>query len=91
MPIIASMKAGKSTIINAFIGSEFLPARTEAMTALPTAVVLKLGESHTKDTSPAQLILEDETLKALQDLQSNVITILKQKFHDDKELDTLLQ
>jgi len=90
MPIVASMKAGKSTIINALIGSEFLPTRTEPMTALPTAVVLKIGESHTDDISPAQLILEDETLKALENLQSGVIKILKENFRDDKELDTLL-
>jgi hypothetical protein len=88
MPIVASMKAGKSTIINALIGNEFLPTRTEAMTAVPTAVFLKLGESHTDDTSSAQLVLEDETLKALQNLQSSVIEILKENFRDDTELNT---
>jgi len=40
MPIVAPMKAGKSTIINAIVGYELLPARAQAMTTLPTRIVL---------------------------------------------------
>ncbi len=40
LPIVAPMKAGKSTIINAIIGNTILPVREAAMTALPTRVEL---------------------------------------------------
>ncbi|WP_169988951.1 dynamin family protein [Microbispora sp. H10836] len=40
MPIVAPMKAGKSTIINAIVGYDLLPARSEAMTTLPTRIEL---------------------------------------------------
>ncbi|MCI5151443.1 MAG: dynamin family protein, partial [Candidatus Electrothrix sp. MAN1_4] len=36
MTIVAPMKAGKSTIINALIGQELLPSHSAAMTTLPT-------------------------------------------------------
>lgn len=39
MAIVAPMKAGKSTIINAIIGQEILPSRNAAMTTLPTEIV----------------------------------------------------
>ncbi|GIF96644.1 dynamin family protein [Catellatospora citrea] len=40
MPIVAPMKAGKSTLINAIVGHELLPARALAMTTLPTQIEL---------------------------------------------------
>lgn len=39
MAIVAPMKAGKSTIINAIIGQEILPSRNAAMTTLPTELI----------------------------------------------------
>lgn len=39
MAIVAPMKAGKSTIINAIIGQDILPSRNAAMTTLPTEIV----------------------------------------------------
>lgn len=39
MAIVAPMKAGKSTIINAIIGQELLPSRNAAMTTLPTEMI----------------------------------------------------
>ncbi|MBR8840893.1 MAG: dynamin family protein [Stigonema ocellatum SAG 48.90 = DSM 106950] len=39
MAIVAPMKAGKSTIINAIIGQEILPSRNSAMTTLPTEII----------------------------------------------------
>jgi hypothetical protein len=38
--VVAPMKAGKSTLVNAIIGYELLPARGSAMTTLPTRIVL---------------------------------------------------
>jgi hypothetical protein len=43
MPIVAPMKSGKSTIINAIVGYDLLPARAEAMTTLPTKIILVEG------------------------------------------------
>jgi hypothetical protein len=40
MAVVAPMKAGKSTLVNTLVGYEFLPARGEAMTTLPTRIVL---------------------------------------------------
>ena len=40
MPIVAPMKAGKSTLINAIVGYELLPTRAHPMTTLPTRIVL---------------------------------------------------
>ncbi len=39
MAIVAPMKAGKSTIINAIVGQEILPSRNAAMTTLPTEII----------------------------------------------------
>lgn len=39
MAIVAPMKAGKSTIINAIVGQDILPSRNTAMTTLPTEIV----------------------------------------------------
>ncbi len=39
MSIVAPMKAGKSTIINAVVGQDLLPSRNAAMTTLPTAIL----------------------------------------------------
>src|SRR6476469_6604366 len=41
MAIVAPMKAGKSTIINAIAGQELLPSRNAAMTTLPTEIFFK--------------------------------------------------
>jgi ribosome biogenesis GTPase A len=39
MAIVAPMKAGKSTIVNAIVGQDILPSRNAAMTTLPTEIV----------------------------------------------------
>jgi hypothetical protein len=39
MAIVAPMKAGKSTIINAILGQGLLPTRNSAMTTLPCEIV----------------------------------------------------
>ncbi|NEQ73470.1 MAG: hypothetical protein F6K23_10565 [Okeania sp. SIO2C9] len=40
MTIVAPMKAGKSTIVNAIVGEEILPSRNAAMTTVPTEIIL---------------------------------------------------
>lgn len=59
MPIIAPMKAGKSTLINAIIGSPLLPARANPMTTLPTRIRLVDG----LDPDSPDLELTPETIK----------------------------
>ena len=39
LAIVAPMSAGKSTLLNAIAGQEYLPSRGTAMTAIPTEVV----------------------------------------------------
>lgn len=43
MPIVAPMKAGKSSLINAIVGYQLLPSRANPMTTLPTKIVLVDG------------------------------------------------
>ncbi|MFE0457866.1 dynamin family protein [Kitasatospora sp. NPDC058965] len=43
MPIVAPMKAGKSTLVNALVGYPLLPARANPMTTLPTRIRLVDG------------------------------------------------
>ncbi len=50
--VVGTLKAGKSTTINAIIGQDLLPHRNEAMTALPTLV------THKKDKKISTLYLK---------------------------------
>ena len=58
MPIVAPMKAGKSTLINAVIGYPLLPARANPMTTLPTRIKLVDG----LDLDKPELVLADSTI-----------------------------
>jgi len=50
--VVGTMKAGKSTTINAIVGQEILPNRSFPMTALPTLVTHKLGQDKPELTLP---------------------------------------
>lgn len=66
MAIVAPMKAGKSTIINAIIGQDLLPSRNAAMTTLPTEIVFDAElPSPILTLSPQILEVFQETLLAL--------------------------
>jgi GTPase SAR1 family protein len=66
MAIVAPMKAGKSTIINAIIGQELLPSRNAAMTTLPTEIIFDAERREPILTlSPQILAVFQETLLAL--------------------------
>ncbi|XWK87304.1 MAG: dynamin family protein [Phormidium sp.] len=67
MAIVAPMKAGKSTIINAIVGQELLPSRNAAMTTLPTEIIFdpQLAEPVLNLTPQIQDIFRD-TFSALQ-------------------------
>ncbi|MBW4575902.1 MAG: dynamin family protein [Aphanothece sp. CMT-3BRIN-NPC111] len=67
MAIVAPMKAGKSTIINAIVGQEILPSRNAAMTTLPTEIVFNAELKEPTLTLSAEILsVFQETLIALQ-------------------------
>ncbi len=55
MAIVAPMKAGKSTIINAIIGQELLPSRNAAMTTIPTEIIFDTELKEPKLTLNSEL------------------------------------
>ena len=61
MAIVAPMKAGKSTIVNAIVGQEILPSRNAAMTTLPTEIIFEAG------LKEPVLVLSDRILAVFQD------------------------
>ncbi|CAF3394524.1 unnamed protein product [Rotaria sp. Silwood2] len=64
MCIVAPMKAGKSTIINAILGQNMLPSRNAAMTIIPTEVVLQVAESGGTIEEPT-LVMEKELISQI--------------------------
>ncbi len=73
MAIVAPMKAGKSTIINAIVGQDLLPSRASAMTTLPTEIILSNNE-----INPV-LKINIETLSCL----NNTLSTLQKKIQVD--------
>lgn len=69
MAIVAPMKAGKSTIINAIAGQELLPSCAVAMTTIPTEIVFNPQQEQ------AVLYLSQNTLTLFQQIERQ----LKQK------------
>jgi len=69
--VVGTMKAGKSTIINAMVGQEILPNCELPMTALPTLVTHKKGQ-----TTPT---LTFKQIQPLMQLRKKIIAHLKQK------------
>lgn len=66
MAIVAPMKAGKSTIVNAIAGQEILPSRNSAMTTLPTEIIFDAEVTEpVLYLSPEILSVFQETLLAL--------------------------
>ncbi|MEL6438450.1 MAG: dynamin family protein [Cyanobacteria bacterium J06621_8] len=66
MAIVAPMKAGKSTIINAIAGEELLPSCAVAMTTLPTEIVF---DSQVKQPT---LQLSSETRSLFEQLEEDL-------------------
>ncbi|CAF1556939.1 unnamed protein product, partial [Didymodactylos carnosus] len=62
MAIVGTMKAGKSTILNAIMGYELLPSRNTAMTTLPTEM------SFSRHTEQPQLILKSELITTINNI-----------------------
>ena len=73
MAVVAPMKAGKSTIVNAIVGQDLLPSRNAAMTTLPTEIVFN------GDIQQPVLILSEEVQQVFQ----NTLLYLKNKITED--------
>ena len=80
MAIVAPMKAGKSTIINAIVGQDLLPSRNAAMTTIPTAI------SFNNDIDKPELSLAENTLKVFENtwlsLQQKINHLSKSELED---------
>ena len=61
MAIVAPMKAGKSTIINAIVGQDLLPSRNAAMTTIPTKIVFNANREK------PFLVLKQEIISVFED------------------------
>ena len=55
--IVGTMKAGKSTTINAIVGTEILPNRNQPMTMLPTVIRQCPGKKEPEQTFPIHSLL----------------------------------
>ncbi|CAF4805431.1 unnamed protein product, partial [Rotaria sp. Silwood2] len=71
MCIVAPMKAGKSTIINAILGQNMLPTRNAAMTVIPTEVVLQVAKSGGTIEEPT-LVMDKELISQIIVMQQEV-------------------
>lgn len=91
LAIVGTMKAGKSTTINAIVGTEVLPNRNRSMTALPTLIRHTPGQKepvlHFSHASPI-----DELIQLLQkQLCDYDRGKLAQRLEIDKDMNTLLE
>nr|WP_318384198.1 clamp-binding protein CrfC [uncultured Enterobacter sp.] len=91
LAIVGTMKAGKSTTINAIVGTEVLPNRNRPMTALPTLIRHTPGQKepvlHFSHVGPIDALT--------QQLQARLFgfdrEMLAQKLEIDRDMSTLLE
>lgn len=74
LAVVGTMKAGKSTTINAIVGREILPNRNRPMTALPTLIC------HNPDKQTPSISIDSTIL-------NNFLTKLRDKLHLASKLD----
>ena len=91
LAIVGTMKAGKSTTINAIVGTEVLPNRNRPMTALPTLIRHTPGQKepvlHFSHVAPI-----DALMKVLQQrVRECDRQRLTQTLEIDKDMNVLLQ
>ncbi|MAX54842.1 MAG: hypothetical protein CL537_04915 [Alcanivoracaceae bacterium] len=83
--VIGTMKAGKSTTINALIGEEVLPHRLLGMTTLPTLIRHKPGQKE-----PVMTLHNVASLKALVDEVRSKISLVDSGEDDNSKINTAL-
>lgn len=91
LAIVGTMKAGKSTTINAIVGTEVLPNRNRPMTALPTLIRHTPGQKepvlHFSHVAPIDDLMQ--TLQqSMHDCDRQYLT---QVLEIDKDMNALLQ
>ena len=69
--IVGTVKAGKSTTINAIVGQEILPNRSAPMTTLPTLVTHKEGQIEPSLTMPKYKVLNNFLKKVREELKDD--------------------
>lgn len=88
--VVGTMKAGKSTTINALVGSEILPNRNQPMTTLPTLLRHRPGQS----TPILHLPKREPLLKLVQDLREKLLkvkTLSDLSLYQEKDGKSLLE
>ncbi|MGU4533235.1 dynamin family protein [Escherichia coli] len=91
LAIVGTMKAGKSTTINAIVGTEVLPNRNRPMTALPTLIRHTPGQKepvlHFSHVAPIDRLIQ----KLQQRLRDCDIKHLTDVLEIDKDMRALMQ
>lgn len=91
LAIVGTMKAGKSTTINAIVGTEVLPNRNRPMTALPTLIRHTPGQKepvlHFSHVAPIDCLIQ----KLQQRLRDCDIKHLTDVLEIDKDMRALMQ
>ncbi|WP_227560825.1 dynamin family protein [Acinetobacter bereziniae] len=93
LAVVGTMKAGKSTTINAIVGTEILPNRNAPMTAIPTLI------KHTKGQKQARLTFTQKASQPANQLIKNLSKRFKEKtyqaeleaFKSDKDLNVTIE
>lgn len=89
--VVGTMKAGKSTTINAIVGTEVLPNRNRPMTAIPTLIRHTPGQVEPvlefRNNAPIERLIGQ--LRAAADLSSNHRRV--QDLESDKDMALLLR
>jgi len=90
LAIVGTMKAGKSTTINAIIGTEVLPNRNRPMTALPTLIRHTPGQHepilHFPHVKPIEALMGELQKKMAETDRKS----LARKLEVDRDMDALL-
>lgn len=91
LAVVGTMKAGKSTTINAIVGTEVLPNRNRPMTALPTLIRHTPGQVEPilrlENNGPINAVIE----QLHQVLNSHKASAVADKLASDRDLQPLLQ
>lgn len=91
LAIVGTMKAGKSTTINAIVGTEVLPNRNRPMTALPTLIRHTPGQREPVLHFPHVLPIETLMVELRQKLKETDCERLAQSLEIDRDMDELLK
>src|SRR5690606_24634679 len=90
LAIVGTMKAGKSTTINAIVGTEVLPNRNRPMTALPTLIRHTPGQVEPILNFPHVGPIETLMAELQKKLRAYRREILATQLEIDKDMDSLL-